>query len=116
MLYFASTPWACVTQAAEGAVSRIDSPAMASCISPVRKKNVRFLITGPPSENPGWLLRISCGRLPFGNVGDADARSSFRLKKYTVPCSALVPDLITIFTFDPALRPVSAPALVCTEN
>ena len=51
-LYLAKTASDAVTQAVEGSVVRMELPAIASCASPARKKNVLPLMMGPPPEKP----------------------------------------------------------------
>src|SRR5512140_2460652 len=79
-------------------------------------QNVLSCLNGPPSEKPNWLLwKTSCGA---GLVLKKLRASSPLLRKYSyaVPCSEFVPDLVTIFTVAPELRPNSASVELMTET
>src|SRR5690242_11739359 len=92
------------------------------------KKNSLFLIQGPPTVNPENSL-FSRGGLVTQLLLTPEPQMSgffwklvreFRIELFSapkmLPCQALVPDLVMMFTTEPELRPYSGPNWLVTRT
>src|SRR5467141_2576998 len=85
--------------------------------------NILSLTHGPPTVNPpnslfrraGFVSGAPPGVL-LNSLSKLLIEFSHELSSvpYTLPCQALVPDLVMTFTTEPALRPYSGPKLLVT--
>src|SRR5438270_2734061 len=97
------------------------------------KKNSLFLIQGPPMVKPpnssfrrlGFFRQSGPGLTPSAAKPQMSGFlsklfSAFRIELFslpkTLPCQALPPDLVTMFTTEPELRPYSGPNWLVTRT
>ena len=95
--------------AAVGTLNRLNAPALFTLRSNNPKKNVRFLMIGPPSEPPYWCICSGAIFAPDRLEKKLLAFSALlRRNSKALPCKLFVPDLVTIVVMPPPLLPYTA--------